>query len=450
VSAYKVGPFARKELGDWLTYRKSDFDIAAWARQDRAIRNMADMSDLVRWARTERKMLVFVKGPGGGAMVLEMKLGPFGEFIAQVYAFAAQAEAQADSERVAETHAWLRSNGQYGGGWVPFGYRPEPKAGKGYELEPDPEYVPILQRMVADTIAGKGPTAIADWLNAEGIPTSKDVLRIRTDKPAEGLRWRYPSVIGILRSRAMCGLTEFDGEIVYADDGLPVRFTHDPIVSDHDWRKVQQALDGMARPVQVQRKDSPWLTGVTFCEACDSPLYSKRQRNRGKTYNYMVCYGVRQGECQSSKQFRRDTIEARIDAWFTEHGSYPFVDQRTIQGSDHADEIATVTDSIKDLAGKAELADVLKPKEAEDIRAKVAVLKTRLGNLVKMPNEPDRIVTIQTGETVAQHWAKLSRAGQRALLVSRGARVIVSPDGSVNVEPGSLVLGLPVRQCEGS
>jgi hypothetical protein len=73
-----------------------------------------------------------------------------------------------------------------------------------------------------------------------------------------------------------------------------------------------------------------------------------------------------------------------------------------------------------------------------------------LSNLVKMPNEPDRIVTIQTGETVAQHWAKLSRAGQRALLVSRGARVIVSPDGSVNVEPGSLVLGIPVRQREQS
>jgi hypothetical protein len=93
----------------------------------------------------------------------------------------------------------------------------------------------------------------------------------------------------------------------------------------------------------------------------------------------MVCYGVRQGECQNSKQFRREQLEAKIDAWFAGHGDYPYVDQRTIHGSDHADEIATVTESIRDLAGKAELADVLNSKEAEDIRAKVAILKTRLG-----------------------------------------------------------------------
>jgi len=404
---------------------------------------MTDMSELVRWARTERKTLVFVKGPGGGAMVLDMRTGSFAEFIAQVYAFAAQAEAQADSERVTEAHAYLRAAGQYGGGWVAFGYMPKAKDDKGFELAPDPAYAPILQRMLADTIAGKGPTAIADWLNAEGIPTSKDILRIRTGRDPQGLRWRYPAVIGILRSRAICGITEFDGEIVYADDGSPVRFTDSPIVTERDWRNVQQALDGMTRPVQVQRKDSPWLTGVTFCEACESPLYSKRQRNRGKTYSYMVCYGVRQGECQSSKQFRREQLEAKIDAWFADHGDYPFMGQRTIHGSDHADEIATVTESIRDLAGKAELADVLNPKEAEDIRAKVAILKTRLGNLVRMPSEPDRIVTMQTGESVARHWARLSRGEQRALLVSRGAKVIVSTDGSVEIEPGSLVLSIP-------
>jgi DNA invertase Pin-like site-specific DNA recombinase len=61
VSAYKVGPFARPQLGKWLIYRKSEFDLVVWARLDRAIRNMADMSDLVRWAKEDKETLVFVQ-----------------------------------------------------------------------------------------------------------------------------------------------------------------------------------------------------------------------------------------------------------------------------------------------------------------------------------------------------------------------------------------------------
>src|SRR5215469_15050740 len=120
----KVGSFARPEAGNWLTYRKREFDLAVWARQDRAIRNMADMSDLVRWAKENKKTLVFVKGPGGETMTLDMTSGAFAEFIAMVYAFAAQAEAQADSERVTETRAFMRAVGRYAGGWTPFGFRP--------------------------------------------------------------------------------------------------------------------------------------------------------------------------------------------------------------------------------------------------------------------------------------------------------------------------------------
>src|SRR5207342_1774036 len=99
----------------------------------------------------------------------------------------------------------------------------ERETGKGYELAPD-KYAPILKRIVADFLAGMGLTAIADWLNTENVPTSKDIVRIRTGKNPKGLKWRYPAVIEILRSRAMCGITEIGNEIVYADDGMPLRF----------------------------------------------------------------------------------------------------------------------------------------------------------------------------------------------------------------------------------
>src|SRR5258707_10073801 len=45
-SAYKMSPFARPELGNWLEYRKNEFDIIIWASLDRAARRMSDMSAL--------------------------------------------------------------------------------------------------------------------------------------------------------------------------------------------------------------------------------------------------------------------------------------------------------------------------------------------------------------------------------------------------------------------
>ena len=437
VSAYKVGPFARPALGDWLTFRKSKFDIVVWARLDRAIRNMADMSDLVRWAKDNRKTLVFVNGPGGATMTLDMASDAMAEFIALIFAFAAQAEAQADSERVTETRAYLRAAGRYAGGWTPFGYSPvERETGKGYELAPD-KYAPILKRIVADFLAGIGLTAIADWLNTENVPTSKDIVRIRTGKNPKGLKWRYPAVIEILRSRAMCGITEIGNEIVYADDGMPLRFA-EQIISDADWRRVQERLDDVSRTVTALRKDSPWLTGVTFCKACGGPLYSKRQRNRGKTYEYMRCDNR---QCHT-RQIRNEYLTAEINAWVADVcDGRPYWATRTIEGHNHAAEIATVIASIQDIGGKAALAEAL-GEPVTVARKQLGQLKTRLANLQKMPDEPDRIVPVQTGLTIAQHWANLNLTGRHAMLESHRVKVRAEQTATgleIEFDPGTLL-----------
>jgi DNA invertase Pin-like site-specific DNA recombinase len=439
VSAYKVGPFARPQLGDWLTFRKSEFDIVVWARLDRAIRNMADMSDLVRWAKENRKTLVFVNGPGGSTMTLDMASDAMAEFIALIFAFAAQSEAQADSERVTETRAFLRAVGRYAGGWTPFGYSPVKSGKSGWRLRPD-KYAPILERIVADFLAGMGLTTIADWLDAENIPTSKDIVRIRAGKEPKGLRWRYPAVIEILRSRAMCGITEVGSEPVYGDDSMPLRF-HKGIITEADWRKVQERLDDISRTITEPRKDSPWLTGITFCKACGGPLYSKRQKNHGKTYEYMRCDNR---DCQA-RQIRNEYLTAEINAWIVDVcDGRPYWATRTIEGRNHAAEIATVIASIQDIGGKATVAEAL-GKSVTTERKQLAQLKARLAMLQKMPDEPDRIVPVQTGLTIAQHWANLNETGRHAMLKSHGVKVQAEQTGYgpktlvVTFDPGTLL-----------
>ncbi|MFF1698509.1 recombinase family protein [Streptomyces sp. NPDC058257] len=66
VSASKIGPFDRPQLGGWLA-RPNEFDALVWWRFDRAIRSMSDMHELAKWAKQHRKMLVFAEGMGGGS-----------------------------------------------------------------------------------------------------------------------------------------------------------------------------------------------------------------------------------------------------------------------------------------------------------------------------------------------------------------------------------------------
>jgi DNA invertase Pin-like site-specific DNA recombinase len=123
VSASKVGPFQRPELGAWLTDRTDEFDTVCWWRLDRAVRSMADLHELAAWARNHGKRLAFASGPTGGPMVLDMS-DPVSELIVTILAFAAQMEAQAISERVTSAQAYLRSQGRWGGGTYPYGTMP--------------------------------------------------------------------------------------------------------------------------------------------------------------------------------------------------------------------------------------------------------------------------------------------------------------------------------------
>ncbi|MEU8827758.1 recombinase family protein [Streptomyces sp. NPDC048636] len=127
VSASKTTPFERPELSKWLA-EPSRFDMILWWRLDRAVRSMADMHDLAKWARTYRKMLVFAEGPGG-MLKLDFRnpLDPIAEIMVTLLAFAAQMEAQAIRERAQGATAAMRTMAlRWRGARPPYGYMPAP------------------------------------------------------------------------------------------------------------------------------------------------------------------------------------------------------------------------------------------------------------------------------------------------------------------------------------
>jgi hypothetical protein len=101
---------------------------------------------------------------------------------------------------------------------------------------------------------------------------------------------------------------------------------------------------------------------------------------------------------------------------------------RTIEGHNHAAELATVRMAIVDYTKKIALAE-LDEQSADDDRETLATLRTRYGHLRGIPDEPDRIVYVQTGLTIPQHYANLNEQGKHAMFMSHGAKVRVQQTG---------------------
>jgi hypothetical protein len=98
------------------------------------------------------------------------------------------------------------------------------------------------------------------------------------------------------------------------------------------------------------------------------------------------------------------------------------METRTIEGRNHAPEMATLRLAIKDIAGNVALAEAA-DESADSDRAKLEILKARLKALREMPSEPGRIMFMQTGVSVAQHWDSLNGEGRHAMLLSHGAKI---------------------------
>jgi site-specific DNA recombinase len=427
VSGYKKAPWERPEIGGWLGQRAAEFDIVAWARLDRAVRRMADMSRLAEWAKQHQKTLAFCSGPGG-TLVLDMSSGPVAELIAMVLAFAAELEAQSIQERVTDSRAYLRQVARFAGGWVPFGYRKvELPGGKGWVLEHDPVYAPMLTSMADDVIRGIPANQIAKRLNEAGIPTSRVIERLRNgilvldgdgdngsgDEATRPI-WRAGVVIDLLRSRLACGITEYRGQVVRDADGLPKRFS-EPIISDEKWRQVQYVLSQAGRP-QSRRHNGALLLRVAYCP-CGSPLYASRPVVRGKLYNYYRCYARAQGSGCPGRNISAKWLDEQAETIFLNQvGHVEILEKVTIPGDNHATELARIGQAMTDLVSERYVRNIVR----DDYDALMARLETEHARLAALPAEPDRIEQRSTGRTFAELWEVSDIQERRRLMLDAG------------------------------
>ncbi|MGW9029068.1 recombinase family protein [Streptomyces sp. NPDC055722] len=427
VSASKTSPFERPELGPWLRERADSFDAVVWWRFDRALRRMDDMSTLGEWAARERKVLVFAEGPGG-RLVLDFREGVdlVTRLLLQVFAFAAEFEAQAIKDRVTGAQAAMRAMPlRWRGSKPAYGYLPTELPAGGWTLAQDADAVAVIKRMVEALHDGVSPTAIALSLTADYIPTPADYWRVRQGRESTGAVWSATTVANILRNPALLGHKTTGKRAVLDAEGNPVPLTAEPIMERAEFDAIGALLSQRSRGPKVRKDTRALLLDVALCDSCGGKLYLNVQSSRSGQRPAYKCNSKANGRpCATPVSLRADWLEEYAERKFISAVGPLTVTRRIeIPGYDPAPEIAELSAELDETRAERPASQAGK----ESRRRRMEALDARLASLEAMPAVPAQVRYEPTGRTFADEYEHSEQAERRQLLIEAGAEVRVKP-----------------------
>lgn len=446
VSASKVAPFDRPELGPWLTdpVLINSYDVIVWWRLDRAVRSMTDLHLLAGWAKKHGKKLVFCVGPGGGELEFDMS-SPLGMLLMTVLAFAAEMEAHAIKERVQSSHDYLATQPRWAAGAAPYGYKTVDRIvngeAVGKTLSIVPEEAKVLREIVDMVIGGEPLVAVARTLNDLHIPAPcADFDFKRSTEPV----WRGASIALMLRSVRLMGHKEAKGKPVFTATGEPIIMA-DPIVDPVVFRKLQHALDVRKGNSRV-RNTAPFL-GVVFCGVCKGPAYRQTQsvdKRDGyvRPANYRCCgkrnLGIK--ACTGVQAYEIDLTERISSAFLENIGPIDRPEKTFIPGADYTAELENIEHALDNLQAESDAGLV---RDREKYINRLTALTTRQEKLAALPARPDRWEERPSGKTWGDWWEESDVPARRELLLAASFRVWLLPGGnSVAYWPGESGLSL--------
>lgn len=436
-----VSVFDRAGLGPWLTEeRAGEFDTIAAVKIDRLSRSLIDFVKLIEWADAHGKNVVAIEeGVDTGT--------PTGKLMAHLLGVFAEFERQRIRERSMDSQRDALRNGTWHGGTPPWGYVPVRGADAKWRLAIDVEYLPVVQEVVRRVIEGESSNSVATDLNVRGVLTSEDRHAERTDRPVgavrhvegcpdareqsdavrqcecprEPSRWTSANLNTMLRSRAMLGETvDGRGNVKVRDEeGLPVR-RGEPLISEAEWQRVQDALDTRRITSRRSRMVSP-LSGLLTCGVCGLPMYRFTDGRGVDRYRCKSATGKAGTVARcGNPSIAGDPLAEAIEDIIVKHVGGEAVTRRVFRrGADHSRDLEQVNRAIRDLRDDSDAG--LFP-DRDDYHRRMAGLLQRQGALSALPNEPDRWVDEPTGQTFADLWnATETDMERRDILLSTGA-----------------------------
>jgi DNA invertase Pin-like site-specific DNA recombinase len=380
-------PKKRPKLGPYLTdpTLMVRYDGIIASALDRFGRNARHLTELRAWAEDSGKKLIVI------SPALQWPPADANDFASPIIwdllGRLAEYELNAITKRARETQKWLKDNG-YLVGRAPFGFLIVEKDNH-KTLAPDPALVPVIHGMADRLIAGSTYTAIAAWLDSEGIP------------PMNGGRlWSQNSVRKALTNPALIGRR-------YDPDTGRVVLKFGPILDRDKWKLLQAAVAARATAPR-RRSEAALLSGVIHCAKCGALMHRRDvynvRKDGSKQYNhYYRCDGTNREPSRCGNMIPMDWADSQMASFITDLlGPVEIVELIAIPGSAHEDEIADVEADIRAL-------DMDDPGYFD----KHAALMAERQRLRELPAKEAELVEVATGVTVRQHWESLGTAEDR-------------------------------------
>lgn len=445
VSALDTTPWEREELAHWLD-RPEEWDVMVWQRMDRAVRSMADMADLGRYAKKHGKRLIFASGPGGDMLELDFA-SPMSELIMLILAFAAQMEGQTIKERNQGAAAHLESLGRWAGGPVPYGWVPRRRVfadgNEGWWLylhtdeEPTRSTSDIRRGMVVRALAGRNYSEIEAWLTSMGAITPKNHRALLATPPREldpDSRWRITVVREMLLSPIMRGhIVKRDGTVVRDEMGAPI-LQAEPLVDDGTWYQLQETLKRLESGNNgPRRKDGHPLLGVLQCGICNYNMTKGQYRERegrgraaprtGPVRYSFKCDGEYHPEGVPGLSIKvEDTLEYVDREFQARLGPLRHTQIVRIPGIDHRPEIEELKSDIDELSRRL---GTLRGAAADAVASQLQGRSDRLAELEAKPFVPAREEIVELDTTWGDDWRAEGDWGPGRLEMLQSAGVVV-------------------------
>jgi DNA invertase Pin-like site-specific DNA recombinase len=413
VSATKVPPWKRKELGHWLNERVPEFDVILFWKLDRFVRKLTDLGAMIRWCDRFQKNLVSKHDD------IDLKTTA-GQIMVTIIGGIAEIETINTGVRVSSLWAYTKTQSDWLIGKPTFGYVTD-EVDSRVVLVIDPEAYKGLHWARKRALRGASTSRVVRTLIRAGILTENTAVSsfLRTLRNPALMGYRVEEVKedgkGTGKSRA-----------VLDKDGQPIRVA-EGIFTPEEFESLQAALDKRkrAKVIPVPTGLRTKFLRVLICKDCQGTVTVKVTRNKWGTYPYLRCNGCRSGGIGVSNP--NDVYDQVTVNVLSVLGDFPVESREYAQGADARKKIRrleqTIAQYMKDLEPGGKYAAVRFAREQAE-----QTLQSLLKQLTEIDPETanDRWVNVANGKTFREHWEDGGLEAMSADLYRVGVKVELS------------------------
>ncbi|MFG3582598.1 recombinase family protein [Streptomyces sp. NPDC047990] len=441
VSATKVPPWKRPELGDWINNRAPEFDQILFWKLDRFVRRISDLHVMIEWCKEYSKILAADKDP------IDLD-SPYGEMMVTMIAGMARIEAANTGVRLESLWKYARTTERWVIGKPVYGYT-SVETPEGRRLALDPFKVRVLKWVLAMLRRGRTMYRVTQILNRAQVPS-----------PGGGL-WYARNLTSILNNPALKGYrtvrppkakTKEISRIVYGTDGQPMRVAP-PIFTDDEFNEIQDMLKHNAKHGRKGAKVKGSLSrflGVIKCGHCLANMYKhvsyKNLKSGRRHYLKLRCSTYTTEPCGGPTFDSEPTYAALSATALDQLGDFEVVHREYARGAENLARVTELQASIQHYmeglapGGMYHQAGFLTRQATETLASLSAELEA-----IDPESTKDRWTYQSKGVTYREHWEALGLAQMEQDLLRAGITFVVYPDRAELLIPDDVKQRLAVK-----